>query len=135
MALLIPATMFLVGAGVLLFEAWRDPEFRGSWFAFGLYVIVFCGPSVCLAQGAWGLVRTGAWQSISIAQILAAYEMIGLGTRVLREPAPWPALQLVNTWYLESNVGWTLLLVPGALIGLWHALSKRARAEDRAARR
>jgi hypothetical protein len=135
MALLIPAAWLLVGTGVLLFEAWRDPEFRGSWFAAVLYLIVFCGPFTCLAQGAWGLVRTGVWQSISIAQILAVSEMAGFGASVLREPAPWTAVQLVNEWYLKSNVGWTLLFVPGVLIGIWHALSKRASRRAREMKR
>ena len=125
MALLIPATLLLVGAGVLLFAAWRDPEFKGSGFAAVLYLIVFCGPFACFVFGAWSLLRSGAWESISIAQILAALERTGFGVSVLREPAPWASLQLLNYWYLGSNIGWTLLLVPAALIVFWSALAKR----------
>jgi len=46
------------------------------------------------------------------------------GMSVPREPAPWPALRPLNQWYLESNLGWTLLVVPGALIGVWLMLTK-----------
>src|SRR6266478_2924128 len=102
MALLIPAALLLAGCCVLGFAAWRDPELKGSGFAAILFFLLFGGPLGCLALGAWGLVRGGRWHSISISSILAALDKAGVDVRMLREPAPWPALQKLNHWYLEA---------------------------------
>jgi hypothetical protein len=116
-ALLIPLVLIGLGAGVLLLARWRDPEFRGSAFAGLLYLVLFCGPLASLTYGGYGWLRTGRWDSITVGGTLRALAKLGVDTRVFDGPA----------WYLQSDVGWTLLVVPAALIGVWLQLSKRGK--------
>jgi hypothetical protein len=125
MAVLIPLAFLAAGVGFILFSAWRDPEAKGALFALLLYFVLFGGTLGCLGLGAWGYARTGKFVSITLGGILEACEKAGLNVGWLKV-APWPALQDLNRWYLELNLGWTLLVVPGVLIGVWMLLPRAA---------
>lgn len=131
MSLLIPLALLVAGALVLGISTWRDPDAKGSIFVLFLYVVAIGGPVGCVSLGAWSFWRTGQWESVSVGAILAALEKAGAGVGWLRQ-AGLPPLQDLNRWYLDLNLGWTLLAVPAALIGLWLILSRDApRKQDR----
>jgi hypothetical protein len=128
MALLIPLAFLAVGACLIGYSAWRDPEAKGAGFALFLYFVLFGGTLGCVGIGAWGYARTGQWDSITLAGLLASLEKAGVNLGWLRAPAPWSALQDLNRWYLELNLAWTLLVVPAVLIGFWMLLPRAAPA-------
>lgn len=128
MALFIPVALVVLGACFMGYSAWRDPENKASVFVLLLTIALIGGTLGCLGVGAWGYARTGAWDSFTVGGILALFAKAGADVRWLREPGLFPDL---NRWYLEANLAWSFLVVPGALIGLWALLTQGAPAKPK----
>jgi hypothetical protein len=131
MALLIPLLPLLLGLLVLGYAWWRKTEFKGAVFAAALYLTLFCGAMPLLAYDGYRWFMAKQWAAAAVSDVLKLLGKAGYDVALLLEPAPLNALQGLNALYLGTNIGWTLLFVPLALLAVWAMIVKPDRVENK----
>ena len=124
MVLWLPIGLFVVGAfGAYIVCDALDESAAAGFMAF-LFFITFFGTAAVVIYGAYFWLKTGQWASISIRDAILWFgEEPNKG---LLEPTSWLGIQKVASWYLESNIGWTIFLIPVSVLWILSAASDSA---------
>lgn len=118
MTLLLPLIVIILGTVFL--AVCRHSDENDDYFglllaAFGFMLL---SPFVFLAYGAIQWLRFGEWQRITVLDSLAYLNQKGLDVSYFLQQVEWQGIQKINELYLDTNIGWTFLWVPIAIIHL-----------------
>jgi len=129
-SLLIPLILFGVGVAAVVFVAVADVERHGAAFFGLLLALAILGPLACIAYGAYVWLRTETWGTITVLDALRYLEEPGVSMQFFLKQVSWQGVQRLSDWYLGSNIGLTLFVVPLALI-LFQIKFDKAIREDK----
>jgi transglycosylase-like protein with SLT domain len=130
---------FFIGLGMLpgmalwVFEEFSIPpekikELRqGDSGVFSSYISGLLLASVaCILAGAYGWLKVGTWFTPSVAWVILK---LGEGTSwadaVLSGHTSWVGLQQMSDWYLQQNIGWTLLATAFVVLGILNMMEAK----------